>query len=194
MVLRRLRRPYSGCYRQRPPRSLQIHPAREPDYLRRAIAGPQRRCCPRPCEQPALLVFLNTIQVTRTPHVFFFAPCSPDGRIAMALLSATRSTSPPPISEADLRAGRGGVAQLVVSRHGCPFGCCLRFSFAWRLPLRFRTVWFRSTSTSSHFRIEITTGPRSLPTKKHTKKAPYTFKKAPWYTYKKKKTAVSAPL
>ena len=115
MVLRGLRRPYSGCYRQRPPRSLQRHPAREPDHPRRAIAGPQRRCCPRPCEQPALLVFLNTIQVTRTPHVFFFAKCSPDGRIAMALLSATRSTSPPPILEADLRAGRGGVAQLGVS-------------------------------------------------------------------------------
>ena len=68
-----------------------------------------------PCEQPALLVFLNTIQVTRTPHVFFFAPCSPDDRIAMALLSAARSTSPPPILEADLRTGRGGVAQLGVS-------------------------------------------------------------------------------
>ena len=90
-------------------------------------------------EQPALLVFLNTIQVTRTPHVSFFAPCSPDGRIAMALLSAARSTSPPPILEADLRTGRGGVAQLGVSRHGRPFVVCASRSlggFRSRLPLR----------------------------------------------------------
>ena len=29
--------------------------------------------------------------------------------------------------------------------------------------------------------MEITTGPRFLPTKNHTKKVPYAFKKAPWY-------------
>ena len=81
-------------------------------------AASDRRCpapvLSSPCcdEQPALLVFLNTLQVTRTPHVFFFAPCGPDGRITMALLSAARSTSPPPIPEADLRTGRAGSRSL----------------------------------------------------------------------------------
>ena len=84
-------------------------------------------------EQPVLLVFLNTIQVTRTPHVFLAPPCIPDDRTAMALFSAARSTSPPPIPEVDRRAGRKGVAQLGVSRHGRPFVVCA--SVAGRLPL-----------------------------------------------------------
>ena len=47
---------------------------------------------------------------------------------------------------------------------------------------RFRTVRFQSTSSSCHFRMEITTGTRSWPIKKHTKQAPYISKKAPpWY-------------
>ena len=84
-------------------------------------------------EQPILLVFMNTIQVTRTPHVFFAPPCIPDDRTAMALFSAARSTSRPPIPEVDHRTGREGVAQLGVSRHGRPFVGCA--SVAGRLPL-----------------------------------------------------------
>ena len=134
MVLRGLRRPYSGCYRQRPPRSLQRHPAREPDHPRRAIAGAQRRCCPRPCEQPALLVFLNTIQVTRTPHVFFFAPCSPDEPNCNGT-SQCRSIDEP---AANFRGGSsGGSGRGRAARGVSPWSsfCCLRFSFARRLPL-----------------------------------------------------------
>ena len=84
-------------------------------------------------EQPVLLVFLSTIQVTRTPHVFFAPPCIPDDRTAMALISAARSTRPPPIPEVDQRTGREGVAQLGMSRHGRPFVACA--SVAGRLPL-----------------------------------------------------------
>jgi len=85
-------------------------------------------------EQPILLVFLNTIQVTRTPHVFFAPPCIPDDRTAMALFSAARSTSPPPIPEVDRRAGRKGVAQLGVSRHGRPFVVCASVAGRLQLP------------------------------------------------------------
>ena len=85
-------------------------------------------------EQPILLVFLNTIQVTRTPHVFFAPPCFPDDRTAMALFSAARSTSPPPIPEVDRRAGRKGVAQLGVSRHGRPFVVCASVAGRLQLP------------------------------------------------------------
>ena len=85
-------------------------------------------------EQPVLLVFLNTIQVTRTPHVFFAPPCIPDDRTAMALFSAARSTSPPPIPEVDRRAGRKGVAQLGVSRHGRPFVVCASVAGRLQLP------------------------------------------------------------
>ena len=85
-------------------------------------------------EQPVLLVFLNTIQVTRTPHVFFAPPCIPDDRTAMALFSAARSTSPPPIPEVDRRAGRKGVAQLGASRHGRPFVVCASVAGRLQLP------------------------------------------------------------
>ena len=47
--------------------------------------------------------------------------------------TVTTSTSPPPIPEADRRAGREGVVQLGVSRHGRPFVVCA--SVAGRLPL-----------------------------------------------------------
>ena len=59
--------------------------------------------------------------------------CIPDDRTAMALCSAARSTSLPPIPEVYRRTGREGVAQLGVSRHGRPFVVCA--SVAERLPL-----------------------------------------------------------
>jgi hypothetical protein len=98
-------------------------------------------------EKPALLVFLNTIQVTRTPHVFFFAPCSPDDRIAMALLSAARPASPP-IPEEDRRTSRGGgraarpaASQISLTRLELPKMAV----FVTNLPQRFFAKLFTST-------------------------------------------------
>ena len=90
--------------------------------------------------QAALLVATGRAPPCVVLHFF-------NDRSAMALLSAARSTSPPPILEADFRTGRGGVAQLGVSRHdGRPFVVCAssrslggfrsRLLLPLRLPLR----------------------------------------------------------
>ena len=85
-------------------------------------------------EQPVLLVFLNTIHSSHSnASRLLSAAVLPDDRTAMALFSAARSTSPPPIPEVDRRTGREGVTQLGVSRHGRPFVVCA--SVAGRLPL-----------------------------------------------------------
>jgi len=123
-------RAFDHCARL--PRSVQSHPTREPDHSRRAIAGAQRWRCRRPRATRSAGVSKHHSSHSNASRLLS-AAVLPDDRTAMALFSAARSTSPPPIPEVDRRTGREGVTQLGVSRHGRPFVVCA--SVAGRLPL-----------------------------------------------------------
>ena len=106
--------------------------ASEPDHSRRAIAGAQRWRCRRPRATRSAGVSKHHSSHSNASRLLS-AAVLPDDRTAMALFSAARSTSPPPIPEVDRRTGREGATQLGVSRHGRPFVVCT--SVAGRLPL-----------------------------------------------------------